>query len=149
MRYFDTSFLVPLILPEATSEPIAAFLDGLQDEELAVSDWTRVEFMSLLAREVRMKGLNPEAAREAGARFESMVSGTFVILLPRRSDFDQARAWLGRFETGLRAGDALHLAVASNNKADAVHTLDKRMIEAAKQLGLSAGAGISLSGYET
>ena len=63
VRYFDTSFLVPLILPEATSEPISAFFEDLSHEDLAVSDWTRVEFASLLAREVRMGSLPPLGCR--------------------------------------------------------------------------------------
>ncbi len=62
MRYFDTSFLVPLILPEATSEPIARFFEDQPAGELAVSHWTRVEFASLLAREVRMGELDPADA---------------------------------------------------------------------------------------
>ena len=70
MRYFDTSFLVPLILPEATSEPITEFLEGVSAEELTVSHWTRVEFASLLAREVRMGNLDAAAARKAGAKFD-------------------------------------------------------------------------------
>ena len=59
-----------------------------------------------------------------------MVNESFVVLLPNRNDFDRARHWLGRFDTGLRAGDALHLAIAKNRRADAVHTLDKPMIAA-------------------
>ena len=62
MRYVDTSFLVPLILPEASSEPITGFFGGLPTYALAVSHWTRVEFASLLACEVRMGGLEPAAA---------------------------------------------------------------------------------------
>ena len=58
MRYFDTSFLVPLILPEATSTRIADFFEALPADDLATSHWTRVEFASLLAREVRMGGLD-------------------------------------------------------------------------------------------
>ena len=54
MLYFDTSFLVPLILPESTSDKVAHFFRGLPAAELAVSHWTRVEFSSLIAREVRM-----------------------------------------------------------------------------------------------
>jgi predicted nucleic acid-binding protein len=50
--YFDTSFLAPLILPEATSDK-TAFVRRLPTEELTVSHWTRVEFSSLIAREVR------------------------------------------------------------------------------------------------
>ena len=42
MRYFDTSFLVPLILPEATSEPITEFFEGVSGEVLTVSHWTRL-----------------------------------------------------------------------------------------------------------
>ena len=44
MRYFDTSFLVPIILPEATSEPVAGFFGALPPDNLAVSHWTRGEF---------------------------------------------------------------------------------------------------------
>ena len=147
MRYFDTSFLVPLILPEAYSEPIADFFEGLEADDLAINHWTRVEFSSLLAREVRMGGLDAGTAREAGSRFEEMINESFVVLLPTRDDFDRARDWLGHFETGLRAGDALHLAIAGNRSADAVYSLDKQMITAGKTLGLPAGAGIPLPGY--
>ena len=147
MRYFDTSFLVPLILPEASSEPIAAFFEKLSDDDLAVSHWTRVEFASLLAREVRMGGLDAEAARTAASQFKAMVDESFVVLLPDPDDFDRAWDWLGQFETGLRAGDALHLAIANNRGADAIHTLDKAMIAAGKLLGLPTRAGIALPGY--
>jgi hypothetical protein len=51
--YFDTSFLAPLILPEAASDKIAAFLRRLPAAEFTVSHWTRVEFSLLIAREVR------------------------------------------------------------------------------------------------
>ena len=146
MRYFDTSFLVPLILPEATSEPISGFLEALSGEDLAISHWTRVEFASLLAREVRMGGLDAGTAREAGSQFERMIGESFVVLLPNRDDFDRAREWLGNFETGLRAGDALHLAIAGNRGADAIYSLDKLMIAAGKTLGLPASAG-TLPGY--
>ena len=147
MRYFDTSFLVPLILPEATSEPIAGFFEGLPAEDLAISHWTRVEFASMLAREVRMGGLDAAAARAAGSRFETMVEESFAVLLPNRGDFDRARDWLGHFATGLRAGDALHLAIARNRGADAIYSLDKLLIKAGKNLGLPASAGILLPSY--
>src|SRR3974377_523570 len=61
--FFDTSFLVPLILPEATSDSIAAFVCRLSAEQLTVSHWTRVEFSSLIAREVRMGGLDAQTPR--------------------------------------------------------------------------------------
>ena len=148
MLYFDTSFLVPLILPEATSELIAEFFEDLPADDLTVSDWTRVEFASLLSREVRMGNLDAAAARKAGSRFEAMVEESFVVLLPSRDDFDRAREWLMHFDTGLRAGDALHLAVASNRGADAVYSLDKLMVAAGQALGTSASTGILLPGHD-
>ena len=147
MRYFDTSFLVPLILPEATSEPIAGFFETLPADDLVVSHWTRVEFASLLAREARMGNLDASAAHEASSRFERMVEESFVVLLPDRDDFDRATDWLNHFDTGLRAGDALHLAIARNHGAEAIYSLDKVMIAAGKTLGLPAGAGVLLPGY--
>lgn len=146
MLYFDTSFLVPLILPEATSDKIAKFFRGVSAEQLTVSHWARVEFSSLLAREVRIGGLNAQAAAQADARFEDMVNESFVVLLPHADDFNLANAYLGHHETGLRAGDALHLAVATNHRADAILSLDRTLIKAGKTLGLPVRAGVRLPG---
>lgn len=54
MLYFDTSFLVPLILIEPTSVQVQRFFRRHANEGLVISEWTRVEFSSLLARDVRM-----------------------------------------------------------------------------------------------
>jgi predicted nucleic acid-binding protein len=140
--YFDTSFLVPLILPEATSDNIAMFVHRLSAEELTVNHWTRVEFSSLIAREVRMGGLDVQAASRADARFEAMVDESFSVLLPNAHDFALAKRYLGRFETGLRAGDALHLAIADNHRAAAIYSLDRTLIDAGKILGLPVSMGI-------
>jgi hypothetical protein len=140
--YFDTRFLVPLILPEATSDSIAAFVGGLSTEEFAVSHWTRVEFSSLIAREVRMGGLDVQTATRADARFESMVNESFSVLLPNADDFGLAKRYLGRFETGLRAGDALHLAIANNHRAEVIYTLDRTLLDAGKILNLPVSKGI-------
>jgi predicted nucleic acid-binding protein len=141
MIYFDTSFLVPLILPEATSEGIAAFIRRLPADQFAVSHWTRVEFSSVIAREVRMGGLYVAAAARADARFEAMVRGSFAVLLPTPADFDLARRYLTRFETGLRAGDALHLAIASNQSAETIYSLDQGLVRAGGILSLPVSTG--------
>ena len=147
MYYFDTSFLVPLLLPETTSDAITDFVRGLPDNQLAVSHWTRVEFSSLIAREVRMGGLDVQAATQADARFESMVDESFTVLLPNAGDYDLAKAFLGTYETGLRAGDALHLAIAKNHRATTVYSLDKKMLTAGKILGLPVAAGVNMPAY--
>ena len=144
MLYFDTSFLTPLILQEATSAKVERFMAGLPAAELAISHWTRVEFSSLLAREVRMGGLKSQRAGEADAQFEAIVKESFVVFLPDASDFDLAKRFLGTRETGLRAGDALHLAIASAHRVEAIYTLDKTLLKAGKALGLPMSTGIRI-----
>lgn len=148
MLYFDTSFLAPLILQEPTSARIERFVAGLPVGELAISHWTRVEFSSLLAREVRMGGLEGQAARDADAQFETIVTESFVVLLPNADDFDLAKEYLGNHETGLRAGDALHLAIAKNHRAKAIYSLDRTLLKATKVLGLPVSTGVRLPGHE-
>ena len=145
MLYFDTSFLAPLIFPEATSQKIARFVRRLAVEEFTVSHWTRVEFSSLIAREVRIGGLDVQAASMADAQFEAMLQESFSILLPKSDDFDLAKHFLGRFETGLRAGDALHLAVANNHRAAAIYSLDKKLVKAGKILGLPVRMAVRIN----
>ena len=102
MLYFDTSFLAPLILEEATSGRVERFMAGLPTGSLALSHWTRVEFSSLLAREVRMGGLESRAAGEADAQFEAIVAESFAVLAPGPADFNLAKAYLGHYETGFQ-----------------------------------------------
>lgn len=136
MLYFDTSFHAPLVLPESTSDKIAAFVRRLPVEELTVSHWTRVEFSSLIARDVRMSVLDAAAGARADARFEAMVDASFAVLLPNADDFGLAKRYLGKFNTGLRAGDALHLAIAGNRQAAAIYSLDKGLLMAGRLLDL-------------
>jgi uncharacterized protein len=145
MLYFDTSFIVPYFLPEATSDRIQQFFSARQGDELTISHWTRVEFSSMLAREVRVGGLAEQAARDADARFESTMTQSFAIVLPDRNDFDLCKRYLQRFETALRVGDALHLAIASNRGAQAFYTLDRKLLKAGRFLGLPVAMGIQVS----
>jgi predicted nucleic acid-binding protein len=140
--YFDTSFLAPLVLPESTSDKIAAFVRRLPVEEFTVSHWTRVEFSSLIARDVRMSVLDAAAGARADARFEAMVDASFAVLLPNADDFGLAKRYLGKFNTGLRAGDALHLAIAGNRQAEAFYSLDKGPLMAGRLLDLPVSMGI-------
>jgi predicted nucleic acid-binding protein len=143
MVYFDTSFLAPLLLEEATSDTVERFIAGLPAGSLAVSHWTRVEFASLLAREVRMGGLDAVTAREVDAEFEAIVAESFVVLVPGARDYVLARQYLGHHDSGLGAGDALHLAIAQNNRAEAFYTFDKTLLRAGRPLGLPMSIGIA------
>ena len=142
MLYFDTSFLTPLVRQEATSTQIERFMQHLPAGDLAVSHWTAVEFSSLLALHIRMGGLTPDDARTINAAFDTMIDASFVVLLPGADDFKRAREYLAHHRTGLRAGDALHLAIAGNRQVDTIFSLDNTFIRAGKLLGLPVSRGI-------
>lgn len=142
MLYFDTSFLAPLILEEATSAKIEVFFAKLPVGELYVSHWTRVEFASLIAREVRMGGFAESDALLAIAQFDELVVDSFQVLAPGVADYELAKEYIQHFATKLRAGDAMHLAIASNNGAKTLYTLDEGLLNAAKLMKLYASRGI-------
>jgi hypothetical protein len=136
MLYFDTSFLAPLVVDEATSQSINDFFDALGDAERATSHWTRVECASLIARLVRMDRIDTVTAGRYAVRFEELITGSFKVFVPDIGDFDRARRLLAVANTGLRAGDALHLAIAANREAERILTLDKGFVRAGRLLGL-------------
>lgn len=144
MYYLDTSFLAPLILEEATSSRIEAYVNGLPSGELCVSHWTRVEFASLLAREVRTGGLAAQHALMAAEQFEQILSDSCQVISPQPEDYELARRFLLEFPAALRAGDSLHLAIARNHRAKALLTLDKALVKAGKLLKVSVSTGIRI-----
>jgi uncharacterized protein len=142
--YFDTSILIPLLLPEETSDRIELFFQNLPaNADLIISQWARVEFVSVLSRLVRMGELERRVALLCSNRFCELLAESFQIALPSPSDFDLCWKFMERFDNSLRAGDALHLAIASNLAVETIFSLDKGMIKNGRHLGLSVETGIS------
>jgi hypothetical protein len=143
MVYLDTSFIAPLAIAEASSESVEAFL--LRCEvELATSQWTRVELASLVARRVRMREFDTDQADAIRAVFDQLLAESFTTLPVATADFMTAETLLGKADTGLRAGDALHLAVARNHGAKTLYTLDRGLLKAGELLKLPVSAGIAV-----
>jgi|1185.fasta_scaffold305483_1 uncharacterized protein len=136
MLYLDTSILVPLFIHERSTSDVKELLGRLPANKLTTSDWTRVEFSSALARDVRMGILDSRQATEADEEFESLLARTFVTLLPSAYDYALAKLYLLRHEAKLRAADAFHLAIASNRHAEMIYSLDQGMVAAGRALGL-------------
>lgn len=143
MVYLDTSFIASYFLSETNSAAVQRFFREASPQTLAISHWTGVEFSSLLATRCRMGLLTDEARQMVEEQFERVCQQSFLLLPLEIADFLLARRFLGRYATGLRGGDALHLAIASNHNAEALHTLDKKLMKAGAMLGLSVSAGIS------
>ena len=74
--------------------------------------------------------------------FDRVLDESFELLLPAAADFTAAAKFLGMPKTGLRAGDALHLAIAAIHGARKILTLDTGFIEAGKLLKLPVTRGI-------
>lgn len=143
MLYFDTSFLVPLLLPEPASRAVDEFFNKVEPTAaLTVSQWGRVEFASVLSRLSRMGELTKAATSACAERFDKLIGDSFDVIAPTVADYDLCWGWLCRFDSNLRAGDALHLAIAANAGATKVYTLDHGMLEAGRQLGLPMSRGI-------
>jgi len=144
MFYFDTSFLVPLLIPEDSSERVEAFFQQLPSgQALAVSHWTRVEFGSVLSRLVRMRQFEPSDARACAGHFNKLLDDSFHIITPCKADFECCWSFLTRFDNGLRAGDALHLAIVANLSAEKLYTLDNDLLQAGGVLKLPVDRGIT------
>ena len=89
-----------------------------------------------------MGGLDRQTAGEVGTKFEAIIAESFAVLLPGANDYDLARQYLRIHDTGLRVGDALHLAIAQNNHAEAVYSFDKMLLKAGEVLGIPVSTGI-------
>ena len=140
--YLDTSFITPLLLKESTSADVEAYVGRLAAGSLYISHWTALELASVVAREVRMKRLTEADARIVLAEFDILASDSLNVLMPTVADFGLAREYVERFGTGLRGGDALHLAIAANRGASKILTLDAGFIDAGKLLKLPVARGI-------
>jgi predicted nucleic acid-binding protein len=138
MIYLDTSILVPLLVREAVSDAIAAWFAKLPQDKLAISEWTCTEFVSAIGIKVRTGQLDADIARESVQAFRQLADESLTVLVPEKADFRRSGQYLERFDLGLRAGDALHLAVAANHGAKVMYSLDRKLVEISRALKIRA-----------
>lgn len=84
----------------------------------------------------RHHGLSPEARQAAAEPFERLLQSGLELRPLDRGRFRQAAGLLQDPALGLRAGDALHLAVALHSRCTQLASFDIRMQQAAQTLGL-------------
>lgn len=137
MLYVDTSVLVAAFTNEPRTGEMQEWLAGQAAGQLAVSDWVMTEFSAALSVKLRTGALGPAHRADAMAVFAELVEASFEVLPVSSLDFRTAGRFADQYKTGLRAGDALHLAVAYNHGAR-VRTLDQTLVTAAGALGASA-----------
>ncbi len=137
MLYVDTSILVAALTNEARTAEVQDWLAEQQAGELSISDWVVTECSAALSMKLRTGQLQVAERAEALAVFAEMVDASFHVLPVTGTDFRVAARFADQHPLGLRAGDALHLAVASSRGAR-IRALDKGLVSAAEALGVSA-----------
>lgn len=136
MFYLDTSFVVAsLTRDEVRSENARRWLETAVPETLFVSDWVKTEISSALSLKIRIEQLTIEDRAAVLQRWQLLLADSLSILTVQPDDFETAGRFVERYELALRAGDALHIAIAQSAGCTLV-TLDRRMAEAAVELGV-------------
>ena len=133
--YIDTSVLTGAYCAESGSKRAQNVLQRCQP---VISGLVKLEFSSSVARKLRMKTYSKtEAALVIRQFHEHIRQGIFETTAIKESHYDLANEWITSFVTGLRALDALHLAVAHSNQLPLV-TADTILARSAKRLGVAA-----------
>lgn len=134
LHYLDTSVAVPAFVREASTSRVQSFLASLGPHGLAISPWVTAEFASALGLKRRMGSIGAPVHTGALARWRAFADHARSIDIGRR-DFETASRLCERHDLGLRAADALHLAIAMANDCKLV-TLDQQLAAAAGELGV-------------
>ena len=137
MLYLDTSLLVAALTHQTRTAEVQDWLAAQNPDELAISEWTVTEFSSAMSIKVRTGQLASDHRADALVALADLIDNSFWVWPVSRLDFRTAARFADQHETGLRAGDALHLAIAANH-GGRVCTLDRLLAQAAPALGVSA-----------
>jgi predicted nucleic acid-binding protein len=135
MLYLDTSLLIAALTNEVETERMQHWLGRQPEDNLAISDWVATEFSSALSIKLRTGQIRIADRAEALATFTRQATDSFIAIPVSRLDFRTAARLADQHAIGLRAGDALHLAICANHGAT-LCTLDRRLGDAGSALGI-------------
>lgn len=129
--YLDASVFVPLFVDDLHRPRVRRWLS--ENPTIAVSAWTVAEFSSALSHHVRLGRLTPNERGRAEALCDEWLTEHGLSAAATAGDMLQARELMKR-QGSLRAGDALHLAIALRGGM-AMATLDGTLAQAAVAVG--------------
>jgi hypothetical protein len=129
--YLDPSVLLPTLIAEPATEAVYDYLSA-DSRQLLISDFAAAEVASALVRLALLTDADASARLADLDAWRAAMSSPVDIAA---SDARLACIYARRFDLGLRAPDALHLAIARRLDATLV-TLDRRLTTAAHELGV-------------
>lgn len=136
MIYVDTSVIVALMTVEPKTPSVTTWFAELCEIPIA-SDWLLTEFHSAISMKLRTGQLKKQHAKRIREEFEIMVDGGLRLIPVSRTAFALAAKMVQQTQTGLRAGDSLHLAVALEVGATYMATLDEILAVNCRQHGMN------------
>lgn len=135
MVYVDTSVLVALFLKEPRSSDVARWYAACEDD-LVSAMWCVTEFASALSIKQRTGQIDGTEAQAAWQHFERLCANDLQLIPVEPITFHRAAILTLDSGSGLRSGDALHLASALDAKAKSMATLDEVLAKNAMSLKL-------------
>lgn len=139
MLYVDTSVLVALCTNEAKTADVVKWYANCT-EELVSAAWCVTEFASAMGLKQRTGQLTESQAQTAWLQFERICANDLELLPVDAMTFHKAAMLTMDATSGLRAGDALHLACAMEAKAKGLVTLDVVLAKNAKRVKVKSVA---------
>jgi uncharacterized protein len=132
--YLDTSVLGAVVFREPNAALVFRQVKAARSRGLVISAWTLTEMASVGAIKERTGTIDRATRQKALATFRRFASSNLALVEIEPADFRSA-AVLIEGPAVLRAGDALHLALAKRLCAD-LATLDRRLADAAPTCGV-------------
>jgi uncharacterized protein len=131
--YLDASALLPLFIEEART---AQAHESLRGNVLIISDFAIAEFSSGVARRTRAGEINDSGAASVFAALDAWTLKATRRETLTAGDVNVAISLVRRLELGLRAPDAVNIAIAQRCAATLL-TFDERMARSARSLGMT------------
>jgi predicted nucleic acid-binding protein len=132
MIYFDTTFLLRLYLDETGFERIREL--ALVSELISSSVLAKSETVAAMHRHLREHKISPQALQEACRQFQRDQDDGLYTWFPLSLDLlEVVNRTFSNLPANifLRAGDAIHLATASEAGFKEIHSNDKHLLAAA------------------